>query len=276
MKRLSLIIALIFTALRHSSAQYDQPNTVMQAGETVEYGAFYNWHFIWLKAGYVTFAVDQTHDDNGDAAYRLSAVGGTYPSYDFFYKVRDTFESIVDTLSLDPKYFKQTNYEGHNLTVNEYYFDADQRLITGSSFQTEGKDTLIDKQLNLAWSEGSADLLTMVYKARNIDFSQYTEDDKIPISMLVNDQVYNLYIRYLGVETVTTRDNRSFRCLKFTPLLVAGTIFTGGEDMTVWITDDALRLPILIEAKVLIGSVKAIFMGATGLRYPIDAEVKQE
>lgn len=274
MRHAVAVIVLTIIALCHTSAQCNEQNMSMQAGERVEYGAFYNWHFIWLKAGYVTFAVDAARDNNGDDVYRLSAVGGTYPSYDFFYKVRDTFLSVVDTLALDPKYFRQVNYEGHNLTVNEYYFNGVDSLITGTSFQTESKDTLIDKQLNMHWPAGSADLLTMVYKARNIDFARYAEGDKIPISMLVNDQVYNLYIRYLGRETVTTRDKRTFRCLKFTPLLVAGTIFTGGEDMTVWITDDDNRLPILVEAKVLIGSVKAIFIDAAGLRHPIDAEVK--
>ena len=43
--------------------------------------------------------------------------------------------------------------------------------------------------------------------------------------------------------------------------------------MTVWVTDDNSRIPIIVEAKILIGSVKAIFTGAEGLKYPITAEI---
>lgn len=91
--------------------------------------------------------------------------------------------------------------------------------------------------------------------------------------MLVDGEIHNLYIRYLGIETIKTREGRRFRCLKFKPLLVEGTIFKSGEDMTVWVTDDKNRLPIIVEAKVLIGSVKAIFADAEGLRHPIEAEI---
>jgi len=46
---------------------------------------------------------------------------------------------------------------------------------------------------------------------------------------------------------------------------VAGTIFKGGEDLVVWVTDDNYRIPVLVEAKILVGSVKAVLVGAEGL-----------
>jgi len=38
-------------------------------------------------------------------------------------------------------------------------------------------------------------------------------------------------------------------------------------------TDDNARIPILVEAKILVGSVKAVFVDAQGLRNPITAEI---
>ena len=43
-------------------------------------------------------------------------------------------------------------------------------------------------------------------------------------------------------------------------MLVKGTIFKGGEDLLVWVTDDNKRVPVLVEAKILVGSVKAILI----------------
>ena len=50
--------------------------------------------------------------------------------------------------------------------------------------------------------------------------------------------------------------------------MVEGTIFKGGEDMFIWVSDDKNRVPVLVEAKILIGSVKAYLTGTKGLRYP--------
>ena len=91
--------------------------------------------------------------------------------------------------------------------------------------------------------------------------------------MILDGKTYNLYIRYKGKEIIKNREGRRFRCLKFSPLLVEGTIFASGEDMTVWVTDDKNRIPIIVEAKILIGSVKAMFIKAKGLRHPMEAEI---
>ena len=61
-----------------------------------------------------------------------------------------------------------------------------------------------------------------------------------------------------------------FNAIKFKPLLVEGTIFSGGENMTVWVSDDANRLPVRIESRILIGSIKVDMMGYKNLRYPLE------
>jgi hypothetical protein len=55
---------------------------------------------------------------------------------------------------------------------------------------------------------------------------------------------------------------------------VSGTIFSGGEDLFVWITDDRNKIPILVEAKILVGSVKAVFAGSKNLAFPVTSLVK--
>jgi len=57
--------------------------------------------------------------------------------------------------------------------------------------------------------------------------------------------------------------------------LVDGTIFKGGEGMTVWVTDDKNKIPVMVEAQILVGSVKAILTNATGLRYPLTAKISE-
>jgi hypothetical protein len=62
-----------------------------------------------------------------------------------------------------------------------------------------------------------------------------------------------------------------FNAIKFKPLLVKGTLFEGGEKMTVWVSDDANHIPLRIESPIVVGSVKVDMMGYKNLRYPLNS-----
>jgi hypothetical protein len=116
------------------------------------------------------------------------------------------------------------------------------------------------------------DVLSSIYYARNIDFNRYKTGDKIPFNMFLDDEVYNLYIRYMGKEIIKTRYGK-FRAIKFKPMLIKGTIFEGGEKMTVWVSDDPNHIPLRIESPITVGSVKVDMMSYKNLRYPISSLV---
>jgi hypothetical protein len=91
--------------------------------------------------------------------------------------------------------------------------------------------------------------------------------------MFLDNEVYGMYIRYLGKETVKTKYGK-FKAIKFKPLLIKGTIFEGGEKMTVWVTDDDNRIPVRIESPIVVGKVKVDMMSSKNLRYPLTSLVK--
>ncbi len=268
LKRLLLLTFNWFVILLTVNGQCKEANSSFQGGEKVIYNAYYNWGFIWVNAGIVSFSVDDYNYEERPS-YFIRSYGRTYKSYDFLFKVRDSFEVYVDTLNLKPFEFDRVTKEGSTISHHHYKFNRVERTIHTSI----SKDNEPYKDSVLTWPECSFDLLSMVYKARNIDFKKYSPGDKIPINMILDGKTYNLYIRYKGKKTVKNREGRRFKCIEFSPLLVEGTIFTSGEDMTVWVTDDKNRIPIIVEAKILIGSVKAMFVQAEGLRHPMDAEI---
>ena len=93
-------------------------------------------------------------------------------------------------------------------------------------------------------------------------------DDKIPFTMFLDNETYNLYIRYLGKEIIKTKYGR-FRAIKFKPLLVKGTIFEGGEKMNAWVSDDPNHLLLRVESPIAVGSIKVDMMAYRNLRYPL-------
>jgi hypothetical protein len=118
------------------------------------------------------------------------------------------------------------------------------------------------------------DVVSAVFYARNIDFSKLNPEDKIAFSMFLDDEVYNMHIRYLGKETIKTKYGK-FRTIKFKPLLLKGTIFEGGEKMTVWVTDDNNHIPVRIESPIVVGNIKMDMMSYENIRHPLTSLIRR-
>ena len=93
--------------------------------------------------------------------------------------------------------------------------------------------------------------------------------------MFLDDKVYELYIRYVGKQEIETKYGR-FRAIKIMPLLIDGTIFKGGEKMTVWVSDDANHIPVRIESPILVGSIKVDMMGYENLNNPFTSLISKK
>jgi len=251
-------------------AQCFEPIKTFKPNEKVRYEVYYNWGLIWLNAGWVTFEV-KSGIYREKPVYVFYGAGESHKNYDWMFKVRDYYTSYLDKETRLPLYFNRENYEGGFEVHNIYKFDYDNDRIysfTENSDKPYSEDTL-------KLPDCTFDLMSLVYYTRNLDFSKLNPGDKVPLHTIIDNEFYELFIRYLGKETITLRNGDTYRCNKFSALLVEGTIFKGGEDMYAWITDDANNIPVLVEAKILVGSVKAILVDTKGLAHPLKAKVEE-
>jgi hypothetical protein len=238
-------------------------------GEILTYDAYYNWGFIWVHAANIEFSV-KSIIYHSKPVLHFSAIGNSRKNYDWIYKVRDSFQSYVDKETFQPIWFERRTSEGGYNAYENYVFNPSKSLVisaTENSKKPLAKDTITVKPCTF-------DVLTAVYLCRSLNFENVKINQKIPVNTIIDNKVYPLYIRYLGNETIKTRTEQKFKCIKFSVLLVEGTIFKGGEDMTIWVTDDANRVPVLVEAKILIGSVKAYLNTTQGLAGELKALIK--
>ncbi len=231
-------------------------NNTFKSGEIVKYRAVYNWGFIWINAGDVVFSIKDTVYQ-GIPCYHFISKGWSLKQYDWFFKVRDRFESIASKDSLKPYWFVRDTYEGGNVVYNRYNFDYTNKSLSIFSYTSERSA----KQQTFPLKTNTFDVLSAIYYCRTLDFDNLVKDQKIPLTMAIDNEVFNLYIRYQGKETITLHNAGTYSTYKFSVMLVKGTIFKGGEDLLVWVTDDDKRIPVLVEAKILVGSVKAVLVG---------------
>jgi hypothetical protein len=54
--------------------------------------------------------------------------------------------------------------------------------------------------------------------------------------------------------------------------VIAGNVFKDDAKMTVWVSDDQNRIPVLIESPVSVGSVKMVLKEYWGLKYDFKAK----
>ena len=229
-------------------------NNSFHAGESLSLIVFYNALGIYINAGTANITVNSERLFN-KPVFHIVGTGSTNSKYDWIFKVRDRYETYIDTATLQPyKFIRNVNEGGYrkyeNITFNQ---TANTAITTQGVFK-------VPNCIN--------DVVGAVYYARNIDFDKYKPGDRIPFFMFLDNEVYNMYIRYEGKQTVKTRYGK-FRAIKFKPLLLKGTIFEGGEKMTVYVSDDANKIPLRIESPLLVGSVKVDMMSYDNLRFPL-------
>jgi len=254
---LLLVLLPIFTFSQN------QTHRAFRPGERVEYKAYYNWGFIWIHAGNVRFTVKQKQHNNQNTLL-FNAYGRSLKSYDWIFKVRDHFQSVVREDDLSPLDFIRETYEGGYAVDNRYIFDHNRRKIY-SQVDNSKEDYQED---TLDFNPPVYDVLTAIYHARTLDFSRYSINEKIPLSLIIDNEIYELYLRYQGKERIKIPKDRHYNCIKFSAMLVEGTIFRGGEHLSVWVTDDKNRIPVMVKAKILVGSVKAIIESTHKLKHP--------
>jgi hypothetical protein len=238
----------------HNADNCGITNKAFISGETVQMTVFYNTMGAYIGAGEATFTT-KLERYNGKAVYHAVGVGKTYAFFDNFFKVRDRYESYIDTATLTPYKFIRQVEEGGTKIYNNVTFNQS----ANTAVSTNGVFKITDCM---------QDVVSAVYYARNIDFDKYKKGDKIPFDMFLDDEVYHLYIRYLGKEKIKTKYGK-FRAIKFSPLLIKGTIFQGGEKMTAWVSDDPNHLLLRVESPIIVGSIKVDMMGYRNLRYPL-------
>jgi hypothetical protein len=268
MKRLKLIciplIALMAFTTRAKTPVEDIctiRNVAFNAGEKITYTVYYNAAgVVYINAGQATFT-NTLEMLNNKPVYHIVGEGNTNSSYDWIYKVRDKYETYIDTSTMQALKFVRSINEGgfkkyQNVTFNQ---TAHTAVTNEGVFKVPGC---------------VQDVVSSVFYARNIDFSKLNPEDKIAFSMFLDNEVYNMYIRYIGKETIKTKYGK-FNAIKFKPLLLKGSIFDGGEKMTVWVTDDANHIPIRIESPIVVGKVQIDMMAYENIRHPMTSLIRR-
>ena len=222
-------------------------NDAFTVGEKLTFDIKYGF----VTAGVAIMQIPDIKRISGREVYHVSFQVNSVPSFDWIFKVRDKYETYIDTQGLFPWRFEQHVREGGYSRDFSAFFD--QRR--GKAKTTEGEYN-IPQYVN--------DILSAFYYARTLDYSNMKINDRIHLQNFYKDKVYDLDVRYLGKERVEVAAG-TFECIIVEPLVQEGGLFKSEGNILVWLTDDNLKVPVKVKTKVVIGSINADLTNYEGL-----------
>ncbi len=244
------------------------PHMSFQSGESLTYKVYYNWGAVWLSGGEVYFKLTN-EDFKGNSVLHASGEANSYKSFDWLFKVRDKVDTWMDTETLQSYKFSRDVNEGGYTFYRSYDWDRENNIIY--SFRDNKKGKQSTKTISNVDPCG-VDLLSTFYWMRTLDLTTAKTGDKIHVKMAIDDEEYDMYVRYDGKEVYETKLGK-FNCIKLKPLLKEGDIFKEGEGMTLWLTDDENRIPVRIESDLKVGRITCDLKSYGGNKYPFTSKV---
>lgn len=244
----SLLIISVFTTITAQENEFRKvENKAFTVGEKLTFDVKYGF----VTAGIAVMEIPSVKKLSGRDVYHITFKVNSVPTFDPFYKVRDRYETYLDTEGMFPWRFEQHIREGGYKRDFSAFFDQRKN-------KAKTKKGTYDIPPNVN------DIVSAFYLARTFDYKNMKVGDTVKLENFYKDKVYPLDVRYLGEETIRVSAG-TFNCIMVEPLVVEGGLFKSEGSIIVWLTDDELKIPVKVKTKVLIGSIDAELTSYEGL-----------
>ena len=266
--RIIVAIFIVFIAAQTKAQLRVEPNTAFQRGEILTYKVYYDAVLTGqVNAGNVVFSIKNENKlINNRSTLHIEAIGKTKGAFNWFYKVVDHYDTYVDEETLAPWLFLRRIDEGGYIINQDVTFNQNKNV----AYFVDNKK---NKQATITTPPYVQDLLSAIYYCRTYDVTKLGNNDEFFVKFLLDDTVYSTKIVYVGKETISTSFGK-VRCLKLKPQVLTGTVFKDPYPVTLWVTDDKNKIPILAESAIIVGKVKLELINYSGLMNTFSALIK--
>jgi hypothetical protein len=178
------------------------------------------------------------------------------PWLNTFFSVDDRAESVMTRGGVDrlatPKSYREKINEGKYHTLKEAHFDPQGLKVLTKDFlkKTEKTDPISSKTF---------DSLSSVYYVRSLDL---VPGKSVYVDIYDCKRLWITEVKVLRREEIDTPMGK-FKTLVVKPLLKAEGFFARSGDITIWLSDDNLRIPVKMTTKVKIGKITATLVGGS-------------
>ncbi len=194
-----------------------------------------------VNAGEASLEVRDLLVSGGRDCYRVESKARSNRIFSAFYMVRDKVVSHIDRETLFTRYFSKRLREGEYRKNIAVRFDHD----AGKARYADGRDLDIEP--------GVHDILSAFYFVRTLDL---VPGASTYIHTHSSHKNYDLEVKVYGRETIKVPAG-TFDCYKVEPVILGEGLFQFEGKLTIWLTADDRRLPVLMKTKVKVGAINA-------------------
>ncbi len=229
--------------------KFDLPKKINRAftyGENLLYSIKYQF----VAAGQATLEVSSGPLINCRPTYKFNSTARSASFIDNFFMVRDFNSSTSDKDSLLSFFFHQNLREGGYRVIRNTSLDYG----TGQYLYQKERKGKVTKQ-NGPVTEPGFDVLSAFYYIRTLPLELGAEYD---VKVFSDGSIYHLKLKVHPKFEDVKVPAGTFECIRIEPKVVGDAIFKAkGGGMTIWLTSDDRRMPVLIRSKVAVGAFDA-------------------
>ena len=206
----------------------------------------YSVRYGLIQAGEAELRTEMGPEYEGRKTLRVVGAGRSTGALDWVFKVRDHYESHVDAEGLFPHRFIRSVREGGYRLERDIRFDPGRRLATTE----DAKGTR--HQVLPAFCQ---DLVSSFQFARQLPLDSIPDGGLVEIPTFLDGEVHLVRARKTGSERIKVNAG-TFDCWSFQPVVMEGRIWKDEDDLTVYISADVHRIPVLVKTDLLVGSLR--------------------
>lgn len=251
-----LILFLFIVIPSHTHDAYRRVSqTSFGTGEHLEYRV----HYGMFNAAEATVDVSpQVQYVNGRPCFKINVVGTTLGAFNWFAKIRDQWQTWLDTSAIVPQKFYRNIKENDYKKVETTLFDHQENTAT----VTDENGTKTYKVAN-----NIQDAISGYFFLRTVDFGKLRPGDLIEMPTFFENNVYKMKVKYRGKDTIKTKFGR-ISTLRMTPIMPDNQLFKGENSIRIWVSDDANKVPVKVEVDLWVGALVMELRTYHGARNP--------
>jgi hypothetical protein len=252
-------IILLFVAAQPALGPGDAVRHVPQSsfgrGEVIKYTV----HYGLINGGEATVETSGSLERVNDRpCYKATVSGKTTGSFDFFLRIRDQWRAYIDTTSILPlraqRDIAEKNYRKKETVEFDHLHDV-----------ADVQDHTKNKRKTVKVSNNTLELVSGFYYLRTLNFERMRVGETVKIPGYFDGDNVMLEVTYKGREIVETKAG-NVRTFKLVPKMPNNKLFRGENAISVYLSDDRNKIPVLFQAEMFVGTVKVDMVKYQGLK----------
>ena len=254
---LLLLIGAARSALGPGDAVRSVPQSSFGRGEVIRYTV----HYGLINGGEATVETAGSIERVNDRpCYKATVSGRTTGSFDFFLRIRDQWRAYIDTTSILPLRAQRDIAEKNYRKKETINFD---HLRDVAEVQNHDRENPTRTSVKVA--NNTLELVSGFYYLRTINFDRMRPGDVIRMPGYFDGDNFMLEVTYKGREIVETKAG-DVRAFKLVPRMPDNKLFRGENAISVYLSDDRNKIPVLFQAEMFVGTVKVDMVKYQGLK----------